>query len=736
MHTLYKDSNSPRIEPQELISSNPFGTFFGVSQAVLDQVWGQLTHENGNSVAYISMEIGADPDVCNPVKDLLGDLPVADISDPQLLSFIEKLRKGPEKIPNYSGGLGVLAGDTLKSFADCHIPVAAVSLFYRHGYFSQYVDSLLGQISQQVSWKPEKTHGLYLLQDPDHPDQPLTIDVPFINEHNQDSLAQAQVWMKMEISQQLDFFVPEFLLDFHLPGSPELIKKAARQLYNAESTIIKAVQRRMLGTGILPLLDTLGLTAKTIHLNEQHGVSVVLQLISQELRQELNGQSLTSATDQQILAAADRVAQHVVYTIHTPVKAGHDRFDKGMYAGISRSSCQHLLNLLARDDDSPHSYNFTTLAMQVNRATNSVSRLHRDVTRKQFPQFAHKISAITNGVHHPTWISNNRARVFDDFEELRNWRHDPGVMRQSEQLKDQPRFRNRLLQAWQDDTSRLYHLVNQMLMEHRNQRQKTWIDPPNFYSSLIDTHNRLTPDTFTIGFARRFSTYKRADLIFDDMDTLCEILIENNWPVNFLFAGKAHPADEPGKTLIKMILDSQEELYRKSRGLANLIFIPNYDMKLAKIMVAGVHAWLNSPKRPLEASGTSGMKAALNGVPNISIMDGWWVEGYHEGATGWKFGHEGPVEEACLSEDPSTLLYKEDSAAFYQLLPEILAGFYTGSSPELFLDKAAMNLALNIPIFNTHRMTAEYLQRYRLSLPREQEKIMLRHSSCYDSNRQ
>ena len=152
-------------------------------------------------------------------------------------------------------------------------------------------------------------------------------------------------------------------------------------------------------------------------------------------------------------------------------------------------------------------------------------------------------------------------------------------------------------------------------------------------------------------------------------------------------------------------------------------------MKLAKIMVAGVHAWLNSPKRPLEASGTSGMKAALNGVPNISIMDGWWVEGYHEGATGWKFGHEGPVEEACLSEDPSTLLYKEDSAAFYQLLPEILAGFYTGSSPELFLDKAAMNLALNIPIFNTHRMTAEYLQRYRLSLPREQEKIMLRHSS-------
>ncbi|MBC8208816.1 MAG: alpha-glucan family phosphorylase [Desulfobulbaceae bacterium] len=729
--------NYPKnIDPMELVSRNAYGTYFGVSQDVFDKVWSQLTHEDGNSVAYISMEIGADPDVYNPVKDRLDDLSAAGATNPQLLEFINKLNKGPGKIPHYSGGLGVLAGDTLKSFADCRIPVVAISLFYRHGYFSQYVDSQLGQISQQVTWQPEKTHGLYLLKDPNKPEKPLTIDVPFVNEHNQDSIAQAQVWMKMEISQQLDFFVPEFLLDFHLPGTPELLKKATRQLYNAESTIIKAVQRRMLGTGIIPLLDALGLTAQTLHLNEQHGVIVVLQLISQALRQELNGEPLTSATDQQILTAADRVAQHVVYTIHTPVKAGHDRFDKGLYAGISRASCQHLLNLLARDDDNPHTYNFTTLAMQVNRTTNSVSRLHRDVTRKQFPQFSHKIDAITNGVHHTTWISNNRTRVFDNFEELRNWRQAPEVFSRAEHIKDQPRFRNQLHQAWKDDTARLYNLVNHMLFEHRNQHHETWIEPPNYYSSLIDKQNQLTPETFTIGFARRFSTYKRADLIFEDIDTLCEILTENNWPVNFLFAGKAHPADEPGKTLIKLILDCQEELYRKSRGLANLIFIPNYDMKLAKIMVAGVHAWLNSPKRPLEASGTSGMKAAMNGVPNISIMDGWWMEGYHNGATGWKFGQEGSVDESCLSENPKTLLYKEDSTAFYQLLPEILESFYTKPAPEIFIDKAVMNLALNGPIFNTHRMVTEYIERYQLILPEEQVKIMHGHGSSYNSNQE
>lgn len=716
-----------------LISSNQFGTFFGISQKVLDDVWSNLTSPSGNSVAYISMEIGADLDVYDPVKQRLIDLESTSSMDNRLKAFIKKLFQGPEKIPTYSGGLGVLAGDTLKSFADCKLPVVAISLLYRQGYFSQIVDSKIGQIAQTVSWQPEAIHGLYLLRDPNSPEQPLQIEIPFYNAENQTLAIKAQVWMKMEINHSLDFFVPEILLDFSLPDTPEPFLAAAGQLYNSETSMIKALQRRMLGTGIMPALHQLGFTAKTFHLNEQHGVIAILQLIAEELQDALGHPDLAQATDQQVLAATDKVAQRTIYTIHTPVKAGHDRFDKSLYAGISHKSCQRLLDILARDEENPHTYNFTTMAMTANRAANSVSRLHRDVTHKQFPQFADKISAITNGVHHLTWISEARAKVFDLFPILQNWQHDPGVFVKLEALAQDPKFRSYLSHAWQKDTSILFTFLNTMLLQHRNQKLETWIDPPNFFSSLIDRNTQMNPEIFTIGFARRFSTYKRADLIFDNIDTLCEILLANNWPINFIFAGKAHPADEPGKSVIKLILDYQKELHQKSKGLANLIFIPNYDMKIAKMMVAGVHAWLNCPKRPLEASGTSGMKAAMNGVPNISIMDGWWVEGYHQGQTGWKFGLEGPVEEANLSESPETLLYSEDSASFYQALPLILKEFYQADSSP-FLDKAIMNLTLNIPIFNTHRMAAEYLSKYELDLPPQQEEEMRSFASLYNSN--
>jgi starch phosphorylase len=719
-----------------LIASNQFGTYFGVEQRILDEVWGKLTHPDGNSVAYISMEIGADPDVYNPIKQRLIDLEHTSSLDKRLQDFIHKLFHGPEKIPNYSGGLGVLAGDTLKSFADCKIPVVAVSLLYRQGYFSQIVDSKIGQISQAVKWHPEATHGLYLLHDPDKPGRPLQIETPFYNGNDQPIVIKANVWMKMELNHSLDFFIPEILLDFSLPETPEPLINAAKQLYNAESSKVKALQRRMLGAGIIPALRKLGFTASTYHLNEQHGVISILQLIVEELESLLGHPVLCEATDQEIMAAADKVARKTIYTIHTPVKAGHDRFDKSLYAGISHKSCRRLLDLLARDEDNPHSYNFTTLAMTVNRAANSVSRLHRDVTRKQFPQFARKISAITNGVHHLTWISNARAEVFNLFPVLQNWQHDPGVFSGLSSLTQDPKFRTYLYRAWKNDTETLFDYINAMLLQHRNQKLETWIDPPNYFSSLIDRHTRMNPEVFTIGFARRFSTYKRADLIFDNLDALCDIVVKNNWPINFIFAGKAHPADEPGKSVIKLILDYQKELHQKSNGLANLIFIPNYDMKIAKMMVAGVHAWLNNPKRPLEASGTSGMKAAMNGVPNISIMDGWWVEGYHDGQTGWKFGLEEPVDEADLSESPEALLYGEDSASFYLLLPTILKEFYESDNHSAFLDKAVMNLALNVPIFNTHRMAAEYLTKYELRLPEEQEREMRHFRSLYNSNLQ
>ena len=713
----------------ELIARSRFGTFFGVPQEVFDRVWERLCHRSGNSVAYVSMEIGADPDVFHPLLDFLREKDITGSDDPDADRLIRTVLHGPRKIPNYSGGLGVLAGDTLKSMADLHIPVFAVSLLYRQGYFSQFVDSKVGQIDLATHWEPERTPTLYQFHAPGRPEEPLEIEVPFFHGREEPENVRAQVWMKMEISEELDYFVPEFLIDYSLPSSPEWIREAADRLYNARSTLMKVNQRRMLGSCILPLMQALGLAAHTIHLNEQHGVAVTLKLLFEELRNRLGDDFTARMSDQDLFQAVDRVADRLVYTIHTPVKAGHDRFPRTLYRGIGNKTCTRVLDLLAADGEAPDQYNFTALAMRVNRAVNSVSRLHRDVTRRQFPAFADKITAITNGVHHLTWISEARARVFDALPELSGWRDDPGIFASLPQ--EHPGLEAGLEAAWQEDNRILVKHINTMLRLHRHQMMETWIDPPN-YLSRLDRTVELEAGVFTIGFARRFSTYKRADLIFDDIDTLADILVRGGYPVNFVFAGKAHPADEPGKSVLKLILDNQEELYEKSRGLGKLIFLPGYDMALAKMMVAGAHAWLNSPKRPLEASGTSGMKAAMNGTPNISVMDGWWVEGYHDGATGWKFGYEGPVEQADLSENPDALLYAEDSDSFYRLFPDILALFYHNQKE--YMRRAVANLRLNVPIFNTHRMAAEYVQRYRLRLDAETADRVRRFQNLYHSD--
>lgn len=707
---------------------NDFGTFFGVTQQTFDRVWNGLTEPDGNSTVYVSMEIGADPDVFHPVRDFLvaGDLTAS--PDPLVQGFIDKYLHGPRKIPNYSGGLGVLAGDTLKSFADTHIPVCAVSLLYQEGYFSQLVDYKVGQIDHATRWDPAGTPTLFQLQEPGMPGTPLTVPVSFFWSGDIVEV-RAHVWMKMEVNEKLDYFVPEFLLDYGVPSAPAWIREASRQLYSSKTPLMKANQRRMLGSGILPLMEKLGLTALTIHLNEQHGITVTLQLIMRELEALLGPSYEQLMTEQDIQAAADKVAGRLVYTIHTPVKAGHDRFERVLYSQISREGNRKILDLLAADPEYPNDYNFTSMAMRVNRTVNSVSRLHRDVTRRQFPAFADKIGAITNGVHAGTWVSENRRRVFDSFPQLGGWQNDPGCFERSGLAAD-PLFRRQLQEAWEHDNKKLIDYVNRMLILHRAQMAETWIEPPNYLSSLPDGF--LQPGVYTIGFARRFSTYKRADLIFDDIGALSDILLAKNRQVNFIFAGKAHPQDEPGKTVLKLIVDNQEELYRRSNGLARLVFIPGYDMAIAKMMVSGCHAWLNSPKRPLEASGTSGMKAAMNAVPNISVMDGWWVEGYHGGLTGWKFGYEGPVEEADMSESADTLLYDEDSLSFYALLPEVLDTFY--ERREQYMEKAVNNLRLNVPIFNTHRMIAEYVRKYGLRLEPEIEAEMTIFRQLYQSD--
>ncbi|MDR9502537.1 MAG: alpha-glucan family phosphorylase [Desulfurivibrionaceae bacterium] len=718
---------------KDMVAKNKWGTFFGVSQHTLDRVWDNLTAPDGNSVVYITMEIGADLDVFNPVQKHLRDLEIVDSTNSIFDHYAKLFLHGKQKIPNYGGGLGILAGDTLKSMADLKIPTVSVSLLYRKGYFSQHVDALLGQISTATDWQPENTPSLYLLKDPDHPELPLEIEISFFDAHDRKTSAYARVWLKMEISKNLDFFTPEILLDYAIPSSPEWIQDAAQHLYDSRSENMKIIQRRLLGAGVVPALRALGITARILHLNEQHGVIAVLDLIVEQLKETLGHAYQAVATDEDILQAAKTVSKRIVYTIHTPVKAGHDRFDQRLYNQFGNDFCQRILRLLALDDEEGHLFNFTAFAMRVNRATNSVSRIHRGVTQKQFPEFASKITAITNGVHHVTWISDAKADFYNSFKEFDQWQENPLIFSNARLLRDDPRFRSYFEQAWQQDNKALITNVNNMLLRHRKMMHETWIDPPN-YLSQINEDNFLEPGVFTIGFARRFSTYKRADLIFSDLDTLADIILTLNKPINFIFAGKAHPADEPGKKLIQQVLAIQADLYNKTNGLAKVVFIPGYDMHIAKLMVSGVHAWLNSPKRPLEASGTSGMKAAMNGVPNISTMDGWWVEGYHGGQTGWKFGIETDVSAACLSESTSTLLYKEDAASLNAILPEVLNTFYDSELRHLYLDKCIKNIELNIPIFNTHRMAAEYVDRYDIKLPPPVAKQLKALQQAYVSN--
>jgi starch phosphorylase len=680
------------------------------------------------------MEIAADRDVFNPVKDRLEKLDLSGSTDPQINDFVHNFLNGPAKIPNYGGGLGVLAGETLKSFADCQVPVVACSLLYKQGYFSQMVDSQIGQISWSNDWDPAKTPSIYLLHEENTPDVPLKIKVPFYDEKDREIEVYANIWLKMEINRQLDFFVPHILLDYTSPESPEWIKEASQNLYDSSSEKTKITQRRMLGAGVIPAMEALGITSRTIHLNEQHGAAVILTQIVSVLKNKYGEDYASNASDDDILEASKEVASNIIYTIHTPVKAGHDRFHKDLHRAIGHSFCQRILNLMAKDRDHPENFNFTSLALEVNRATNAVSRLHKEVTKHQFPEYANKISAITNGVHHLTWISNAKAEFYDSFTELDNWRRDPSVFKNAESLIRDNRFRSFLEDAWEKDNLELINYVNNMLVRHRKQMHETWVDPPNFLSNLRQQAAALRPGTFTIGFARRFSTYKRSDLIFEDIDDLLQPVVDNQRPLNLIFAGKAHPSDEPGKALIKMVIDFQEELYRKSNGLVKLVFIPGYDMEIAKMMVSGSHCWLNSPKRPLEASGTSGMKAALNGVPNISILDGWWGEGYHDGQTGWKFGYEDPVNVNSLGENRSELLYTEDSASFYRLFPEIIEEYYDPGKNYRFIDKAIMNIALNCPRFNTHRMAAEYLSEYGLELPENISEKMDGFRKDYTSN--
>jgi starch phosphorylase len=538
-----------------------------------------------------------------------------------------------QAIPTYSGGLGVLAGDTLRSAADLGVPLVAVTLLHRKGYFTQHLDATGHQTESPVFWKPEEVLEPI--------DARIVVNIEGRAVH-------VRAW-KYAVKGVRGHEVPVLLLDTMLDENSEHDRGLTDYLYGGDE-YYRLCQEIVLGMGGAAMLQQLGYDAGVIyHLNEGHSALLTLQL----LERELDGRQHFELED----ADLEAVRQRCVFTTHTPVPAGHDKFPLEMVRRVLGDERVALLEGCGGVNEGM--LNMTHLALHLTRFVNGVAMRHRDVSRTMFPDYP--INSITNGVHATTWASPAFAALFD-----------------------------RRIPEWRRDNLYLRYAVGIPLQEIRDAHMES--KTALLEEVLTRTGVKLDPLLLTIGFARRATPYKRADLIFTDVERLATIARKVG-KLQIVFGGKAHPHDGGGKELIRRIFAADERL----RGLVEVVYLENYEMALAAKMVAGVDLWLNNPMKPLEASGTSGMKAAINGVPSFSVLDGWWVEGHVEGVTGWSIG--GPDAET----DPSA-----DALDLYIKLERVILPLFYGL-PFAYAEVMRAAIALNGSFFNTQRMVRQYV---------------------------
>jgi starch phosphorylase len=540
-----------------------------------------------------------------------------------------------QAIPTYSGGLGVLAGDTLRSAADLELPVVAVTLLHRKGYFRQHLDPSGNQTEEPVSWNPEEKL------------EPLDAIVNVTIEGRQ---VRVRPW-KYSVRGVTGHVVPVLLLDTALPENSPWDQTLTDSLYGGD-TFYRLCQEVVLGMGGAEALRALGYDGDIhYHMNEGHAALATLTL----LERQLAGRPHFELGEEDL----DAVERHCVFTTHTPVPAGHDKFPMEHVRRVLGDDRCAILERAGGVDDGQ--LNMTHLALHLSRFVNGVAMRHRDVSKGMFPNFP--INSVTNGVHAVTWTSAPFAELFD-----------------------------RRIPEWRRDNNYLRYAVGVPLQEIRDAHKQCKA------TLLAEVQTRtgiaLDPDVFTVGFARRATPYKRADLVFSDPDRLVQIA-EEVGPLQIVFGGKAHPADFGGKELIRRI----HEASRRLSGKVTVVYLENYEMDLGRILTSGVDLWLNNPMKPLEASGTSGMKAALNGVPSLSVLDGWWIEGHVEGVTGWSIG-SGIEPEGDASKDANDLYVKLERV--------ILPLFY--GLPYAYAEVQRAAIALNGSFFNTQRMVEQYVR--------------------------
>ena len=583
----------------------------------------------------------------------------------------------------YSGGLGILAGDYLKEASDNNIDMCAVGFLYRYGYFTQTL-SMDGQ--QIANYEAQNFSSLPLVQVMDEHGEPMVVEVPYPGRK-----VYANIW-KVNVGR-----IPLYLMDTDIPQNSEWDRSITHQLYGGDWEN-RMKQEYLLGIGGILMLNKLGIKKQVYHCNEGHAALINVQRLVDYIQKD--GLSFNQALE--VVRASS------LYTVHTPVPAGHDYFDEdlfGRYMGEFPNklgiSWQEFIDMGRVNPGSNEKFCMSTFALNTCQEANGVSWLHGKVSQRMFapiwkgyfPEELH-VGYVTNGVHMPTWAATEWKEFFySRFH--KNFYKDQSNQKYWEAIQSMPDE-----EIWEIRKT----LKNKLIKYIKNEYKTTWLKNQGDPAKVVSILDKINPNALLIGFARRFATYKRAHLLFTDLNRLAKIVNNEQFPIQFVFSGKAHPADGGGQGLIKHII----EISRRPEFEGKIIFLENYDMRLARHLISGVDVWLNTPTRPLEASGTSGEKAEMNGVLNLSVLDGWWYEGYREGA-GWALTDKRTYDNQQYQD-------QLDAATIYNLLEsEVIPTYYAknskGYSPDWvqYIKNSMSQIAYD---YTMKRMLDDYIDRF------------------------
>ncbi len=595
----------------------------------------------------------------------------------------------------YSGGLGILAGDYLKQASDSNIDMVGVGFLYRYGYFTQSL-SMDGQ--QIANYEPQDFKSLSLVQVLNEDGTPMILEVPFSGR-----IVYTNIW-KVSVGR-----IPLYLMDTDIPQNSEWDRSITHQLYGGDWEN-RMKQEYLLGIGGVYLLNKLGIKKDVYHCNEGHAALIN----AQRLVDYIQNDKLSFNEALEVVRASS------LYTCHTPVPAGHDYFDEGLlgkYMGEFPAklgiSWQQFIDMGRENPGSQERFCMSFFALNTSQEANGVSYLHGIVSRKMFapmwkgyfPEELH-VGYVTNGVHMPTWAATEWKKYYSRIFN-KSFATDQSNMDIWEEIMHVPDS-----EIWEIRKTLKRKLVDHIKVQYRENWLKNGVEP----SRVVTLLEKIDPNALLIGFGRRFATYKRAHLLFTDLDRLAKIVNNPDLPVQFVFTGKAHPADGGGQGLIKHIM----EISKRPEFVGKIIFLENYDMRLARRLISGVDVWLNTPTRPLEASGTSGEKAQMNGVLNFSVLDGWWYEGYREGA-GWALTDKRTYENQQYQD-------QLDAATIYQMLEdEIIPLFFDRNENGYshgwiqYIKKSIYEIA---PNYTMKRMLDDYFERFYNKLAKRSKQLI------------